>query len=216
MAPFPTRPPATPPIGVGTHAQRGDPSSGDPHTGRRDEHVRGRAGRRRPTDDWPSEFFLEGPAPGGEELLRRTVDTVRRQSARSARTRGWVLSATVVIACALLTGAGMAAGHWMTSVPVLVAEHPVVATDTLAGARMTATVWPADGGSLLDVTVTGLPVGTPCQLTVIGRNGVRVSGGSWRIGPTHPTISSSAWFPPDQVAAIDVTTGEGDLYATVG
>jgi hypothetical protein len=170
-------------------------------------------GLRPDTGDWPEEFFLEGPVPDGADLLRRTVADVHRHSARSARLRGALLMVALVIAGVVLTGAGMAIGRATHGLPAF--RSPITAVDTRTGARLTASIGPADGGSAIALRVTGLPAGTDCRLTVVGRGGVRVDDGGWRTGPDpmHMTV----WLPPDQVTGIDVATDTGtELNAEVG
>lgn len=159
-------------------------------------------------DDLPDEFFLEGPVPGGEDLLRRTVAKVHQQSARTARLRNAALAGAVVLAGGMVMGAGMAIGHWMT--PGVVAEH-VVAMNSATGAELNAELVPVDGGTHLDLMVTGLPLGTACRLTVVSKQGVTQPGGSWRIGADdgRRAVTTSAWVPPDDIGTITVTTSTG-------
>jgi hypothetical protein len=164
-------------------------------------------------DDWPEEFYLEGPVPDGEELLRRTMADVHRYSARSARLRAALLVLVVVVAGAMLAGAGMAIGRATHRPPVL--ESRIEAVDTRTGARLSGTIGADDGGSRIALLVSGLPPGTNCRLTVLGRGGVRVDDGSWRTGPDP--VRLSVWLPPDQVLGVDVTTDTGtELDASVG
>jgi hypothetical protein len=157
--------------------------------------------------DLPEEFFLDGPVPGGNELLLRTVANVHRQATRSARLRMVLLVAVIVLSGAVLTSAGMVLGRWTDDDAVPLGDSPIVATD--AGARMLAAMAPGDGGSYLTVVVTGVPVGTTCRLTVIGKDGTKMDGGSWAIGPAHRPIQTTTWIPPDQVAQLDVVTSTG-------
>lgn len=52
------------------------------------------------------------------------------------------------------------------------------------------------GGTRLDVRVSGIPVGTTCQLWVIGADGQRFAAGSWMVthewkGSWYPTVSAA-------------------------
>ena len=52
------------------------------------------------------------------------------------------------------------------------------------------------GGIRLDVTVSGIPVGTTCQLWVIGADGQRFAAGSWMVtqewnASSYPTVSAA-------------------------
>ncbi len=159
--------------------------------------------------DWPPEAFLDGPVPGGEDLLRRTVAKVHRQSARSARLRVTVFAVAVLTACVALFGAGVAMGTLSHTVP---AQRTVAATDARTGARLVVTMTVTDDGTDMEVTVTGLPVGTACHLTVIGKDGTRMSDSSgWRIPPDaadHP-IRTNVWMTESNMAELEITTSTG-------
>lgn len=170
------------------------------------------------TDELPEEFFLEGPVPDGEELLRRTVARVHRHSARSARLRGAMLLVAVLLVGAMVTGGGMALGRLMFTATTPVAERQLTATDPVTGAHLSATLVPADGGTYIETSVTGLPTGTECRLTVLG-HGVTAPDGSWRIGQDggRKPVSESFWMPPDDITALLVATSNGvHLYASAG
>lgn len=186
----------------GTHGGRGDIEGGDMPT---DTPLRHGA------PDLPEEFFLDGPVPDGEELLRRTVATVRRTSARSARIRLSLLVAATLVACAAFVGTGVAVGRLVGQPHVSIDENYYSTTDLSTGARLSATVTPDGAGTHLSLTVTGLPPGTPCRLTVIGRDGTRVANGSWRIPPdaSGKPMDTNVWMAPDQMGEIDVATGAG-------
>lgn len=156
----------------------------------------------------PEEFYLDGPVPGGEELFRRTVARVHRHAARSARLRTASLVATVVVAGALVMGAGMELGHWMSRPGD---ERVLVATDADGGATLTADLVPVDGGSHVELKVTGLPAGTECHLTLYDKQGAAVADGSWGIGPDGGSkpVDMNAWPPPDDISSVMVTTSTG-------
>jgi hypothetical protein len=168
---------------------------------------------RADTGEWPEEFYLDGPVPGGEELLRRTVAKVHRHSQRSARTRGALLVTAAVLTGVVLTGAGMAIGHSMR--PVATAEPPIVAVDPLHGARLEATMSPAGGSTTLRLKLSGLPAGTECRLIVVDKDGTRFANGSWRAGAVP--VEETVWLPPDRIAGFEVATStHADLVASIG
>lgn len=165
-----------------------------------------------PTDaergGWPDEYFLDGPAPGGEDLLRRTIATVHRKSARAARARRHMLIGALVVVAGLLCGLGMAIGRWTLGEPL---RPIVVASNVSTGARLAVTMGSAEGGSYLDVTVTGLPTGTSCWLTVTSKNGNTLAGGSFQTEPDsqRDPVDVTIWLPPAEVAEIAVTASTG-------
>lgn len=164
--------------------------------------------------EWPPEAFLDGPVPDGDELLQRTVAKVHKHSARSARLRVALFAAAIVTTCAILTGAGVLMGHLMEGPTI---ESYVTATDPTTGARLVATMTPTDDGTSMAVTVTGVPVGTACKLTFIGRNGTRMSdGSSWRVpqNAAQKPIETHVWMSESNLTEIEVTTSTGaDLIA---
>lgn len=168
-------------------------------------------------EDLPEEYFLDGPVPDGDELLLRTVARVHQEANRSARLRFTMFGAGVLVACAAVVGAGVAIGHHMNTDVVVASQFQ--GTDRRTGAHMQATM-AGTNWAQLTVSMTGLPPGTACRLTVVGRDGSRVPGGSWLTGtgpgPSAP-VSASASIPPNQVAEIEVRTGSGsDVVAQVG
>jgi hypothetical protein len=168
-------------------------------------------------DDLPEEFFLEGPVPDGEELFLRTMARVHRHAARSARWRATLLVVAVLLAGTVMTGTGMALGRWMfPTTPV--GERPVSATDPATGAHLAATLASVDGGTHIDISVTGLPMGTECRLSVTG-DGIVLPDGGWQIGPDggRTPVTESAWMPPEDIRGLTVATSTGvHLHATVG
>lgn len=163
------------------------------------------------TDGWPEEFYLEGPVPDGEELLRRTVARVHKHSARSVRIRLALTATGVLVASAALTGTGIVVGRFLEG-PAVVAETVITGSDPRSGARLAVAMTPTDDGTRMDVTVTGLPVGTACQLTYVGTDGSRLShNGSWRIPPdaAHRPAHEHVWMTESQLAAVEVTTSTG-------
>jgi hypothetical protein len=165
-------------------------------------------------EDLPEEYFLDGPVPDGDELLLRTVARVHRMAHRSARLRFAMFATGIVAACAGIVGVGFAVGHHMTT--DVIVGGPIQATDRRTGAHMSATMTGTDW-THLTVSMSGLPPGTACRLTVVGRDGSRQDSGGWRTAEAPAPVSLSAEMPPAQVAQIDVSTSNGaDLVGDVG
>ena len=65
------------------------------------------------------------------------------------------------------------------------------------------------GGIRLDVRVSGIPVGTTCQLWVIGEDGQRFAAGSWTVtdewnASPYPTVSAA---PVHDVRGFQIVSG---------
>lgn len=157
--------------------------------------------------EWPEEYYLDGPVPGGDDLLLRTVAKVRRQSTRSARLRATLVVAGLVVLGLLLTSVGMAIGR--ASHATTAPRTHVTATDPATGARMDVTLVGTEGGTYVSVVLSHLPVGTACHLTLIGRRGGHVDGGSWQIGVDARPVGTTTLLRPTSVAEVDVTTSTG-------
>lgn len=149
------------------------------------------------------EFLLTGPVRDGAKLLSRTVRAVRGRSARAARTRIAVLVAAVSLVLAGLIGSGVLLGR--PPVTTLVATAPG------SSARVRVVVRPYDGGSAAMVTESGLPNGTACQLVLVGRNGMRLPIGGWRVGAQSGSwpMVGSVWVGPNDVVGVEVRVAGG-------
>jgi predicted anti-sigma-YlaC factor YlaD len=138
--------------------------------------------RGRPRDDLPS-----GPA------LRQLLAQAGRHRRRRLRTR-----VTAAAAAGVLAGAGVIAG-WHAAHPTgqrpLTASAPESAVTVSAASprthvsaivRYAARPW----GLVLSAHVTGIPVGTTCQLDVISGQGQVTIAGGWTI-----TSGRANWYP---------------------
>lgn len=174
----------------------------------------------------PPEFFLEGPAEGGDLLVQRAVGRVRAER-RSALTRRRVLTAAAaaVVAVALI-GAGAVAGRQSAPAPVasgptstpIAGTRTVAATDAGTGARVSAQVVPAAGWVRVAATVTGIPAGQKCRIVVVGAGGERQTAGSWVVSAKGAqdgtTLNGSALIDPAQVSAVLVENFDGRQFVS--
>lgn len=134
-----------------------------------------------------------GPSPGA---LLNQVAALRRR-------RGWRRAAAAsVLAVAAVTGWGLQVWHpraiaggapaqpWAA-----VAEGVNPATKTGVTVRYTAEAW----GTAMQIHVTGIPPGTPCQVWVTGTRDQRVAAGAWTVAGSE----SRDWYPAS--ASVPVT-----------
>jgi hypothetical protein len=157
------------------------------------------------------EFLLDGPARDGDAPLSRAVRVVRGRSARAARTRAAVLLAAVLLVLAGLVGSGALLGRPPTTT--------LTATAAGTSAWVRVVVRPYDGGSAAMVTESGLPNGVACQLVLLGRDGMRLPIGGWRIGTQSGSwpMVASAWVAPADVVGVEVQVAGGpELVGGVG
>ncbi len=157
-----------------------------------------------------------GPPRNAEpprELLATVLDLT---AARQRRRRWW--SASLSVAAALIIAVGVFGGLRLGLSPA--SQSPGVSSgkggtwETVTGqsAGMTATVkyrsvgW----GTQLDAEVTGIPIGTNCQLWVIDAAGHRVLAGSWLTDYDEGTVwyPASAAMNANNVESFQVTVGK--------
>jgi hypothetical protein len=164
---------------------------------------------------------LAGEAP---EPPRELVATVLDLTAARRRRRRW-LEAGVGVAAALIIAAGVFSGLRIGSSPAASnsAQGPSalyvgplngpMETATGKSGDMTATVSYAQmgWGTALDTKVTGIPVGTDCQLWVIDSSGNRHLAGDWVTDNLEGTVyyPGSVGLAAKDVAAFEVTVGHG-------
>ncbi|GDY30105.1 anti-sigma factor [Gandjariella thermophila] len=175
----------------------------------------------------PPEAFIEGPPPGGDLLLQRTLRRIRDDRGGGSRVgRRIAVAAGVVALAGALVGGGAVVGR-MTAPQQPVALNPppqdentaqppgtrmLTAADPATGAHMTVAVAPAAGWVRLHADVVGVPAGTRCRIWVVGDDGRREAAGSWLAsanGKAGTTVDALALIPPDQVAAVEVNTTDG-------
>ena len=157
--------------------------------------------------------FTEAPEPP-RELLATVLDL----TAARRRRRRW-RDASIGIAAALVIGAGVFGGLRLDAGP---AQPPTAALGNPTGAwatvtghsgALTATVSyrPMGWGTELDTRVSGIPVGTNCQLWVVDSSGKRVLAGGWQTDNAEGTVyyPGSTGLPATDVARFEVTVGNG-------
>lgn len=182
----------------------------------------------------PPEAFLEGPPPGGELLLRRTLDQVREEHRHRTRRRYALLTAAAAGCVVAALGAGLVVGRvtgpeTAAAPPAPNAASPLPSsplpsslpaatrtgsvTDARTGASMTVAVRPAAGWVRVRATVSGVAAGEQCRLYVVARDGSRWQAGSWLSGgpaaAAGVTVDGSALIAPAEVASVQAETYAG-------
>jgi Putative zinc-finger len=149
------------------------------------------------------------------ELIATVIDLT---SARRRRRR--LRDATLGVAAALIIAAGVFGGLRLGSSPPQAAQasaqFPGPAsgpwqTATGQSQSMTATVQyrPMGWGTQLAAKVTGIPVGTRCEIWVLGQGGTRTLAASWDVDNNEGKV----WYPGS--AAVSAATVHG-FVITVG
>lgn len=167
--------------------------------GHADRETAGAADDQAADGDAADDTAATGGEPPPRELLGAVLDlTAARRRRRNWRTAGMSVAAAVIIAAAAFGGAHLAVSQGANSgEPAQAAQgfdygNPVTGWDTAHGetAGMYATVryrgmsW----GTQLAVKVVGVPVGTLCQLIVVGPGGTRTVAGAWVTDTAEGTV----------------------------
>jgi hypothetical protein len=171
--------------------------------------------------DGPFPAAMSGTEEPPHELLATVLDlTAARRRRRRWRDAGLAVAAAAIVAVGVFGGLQLGSGPAQPSVAAgsqqnlyLGAQNGPMETVTGKSGDMTATVaysqmgW----GLQLDTKVTGIPVGTNCQLWVIDSSGNRVLAGNWMTDNAEGTV----WYPGSaavsgkDVTGFEVTVGQG-------
>jgi hypothetical protein len=155
---------------------------------------------------------------GGDQPPTPPLETLLGKVARARQRRRWAIAGAAVLAAGLAAAGAQvfrsgpatgpaAAPRWTATAT---GANPV--TGVSAAVRYAAEPW----GSELGVRVTGIPVGTRCQLWVIGARGQAVAAGGWTIAASGQPASypASVPFRPGALRGFEVTAG-GKAQVTV-
>jgi Putative zinc-finger len=175
----------------------------------------------------PDEAFIEGPPPGGDLVLQRTLRRIRAESGARTRWRNIGVAAAAVLALAAAGGVGVVVGHEVETTTAVAQPGRAApagaltfsATDAQSGSRMTVTITPAAGWVRLKVDAGGIPAGERCRLVVVDSAGRRMVAGGWVVSPTGAkrgtSVAGSAAVAADDVAAVEIENEQGQRFVTV-
>ncbi|MDH2391696.1 zf-HC2 domain-containing protein [Streptomyces sp. HNM0663] len=186
----------------------------------------------------PEEAFLDGPPPGGDLLLQRTMRQMRAERTGVAQRR-WAVAG-------LAAAASLAAVFWLGTRtgddgPANVARPPVPtgtgsatapatpppgvkaasATDPVTGVRMAVEITPAAAWVRVNASVSGIPSGERCRLIVVSKDGVRTTAGGWVVGAHENgagkgvNLDGSAAVAPSDIREVVVENEAGTHYVSV-
>lgn len=173
----------------------------------------------------PLEVFLDGPPPGGELVLQRTVRQIRKER-RQGHQRFTLVAAAVAALAGVAIGGSVAsivfgsrtASETITAPTTAPGSRTLTGFNPDTGVRMTVMVTPAAGWVRLEATVVGIPAGERCALLVVDRSGQRYPAASWLASPSGEekgtTLEGAAVVAPPDVAAVAVTNFGGYEFVT--
>ncbi len=145
----------------------------------------------------------DGPPPAEDEeqappreLLGTVIDlTAARRRRRRWREAGLSVAAALIIAVGVFGGLRLSSNSAGAGQSGLAVGTPSGPWETKTGqtADMTATVMyrPMGWGTQLAAKVTGIPVGTMCQMWVVEPDGSRMLAGSWVVDDNEGHV----WYP---------------------
>jgi hypothetical protein len=171
----------------------------------------------------------DGPIPAGAgeapEPPRELLGTVLDLTAARRRRRRW-REASLGVAAALIIAVGVFGGLRLGSSPAPLsnaaqgqsalyngpANGPMqTVTGKSGGMAATVSYSPMGWGTQVDVKVSGIPVGTNCQLWALDSSGNRFLAGTWVTDNDEGKVwyPGSVGLPSRNVAAFQVTVGHG-------
>ncbi|WP_434441153.1 anti-sigma factor [Lentzea sp. E54] len=147
-------------------------------------------------EELPPEAALDGPPPHADDLLQRTLGTVRDERHQAVRRRGRITAVSSTLVVAGVLAGGVWVGQGMGDA-VLEGTSP-------AGAHMAVRVTDTEGGLRLVATVDGVRDGEACWLVVHTKDGRTFTAGSWRAHAGEVTLAGSAMVRAENVAGVSV------------
>jgi hypothetical protein len=167
-----------------------------------------------PPDEETADHAPKAADPPPRELLATVINLTSSRRRRRVRDAVLGVAAAAVIAAGVVGGlrlgtstpsqptsvefnGGPASGPWQT-----MNGH---AQDMTATVQYRSMGW----GTELAAKVTGIPVGTPCQMWVIGKGGTRTLAASWVVDNNEGRVyyPASAAVASDQVHGFVITVG---------
>jgi anti-sigma factor RsiW len=156
---------------------------------------------------WADDTSGARPGPRLDRLISR-MSTIR------LRRRLTAVAAALVVGLAAATGAQVLHAHLASTAPRWIDTDTggSPATGAWAAVRYSAQPW----GAELEVRVTGIPVGTRCQLRVANARGQDIVAGGWTItaDSQHTWYPASVPWPTASLQGFDITAS-GQTLVTV-
>ena len=171
----------------------------------------------------PPEAFLDGPPDDADLLLPRTLRRINQEKAGRRRKHALTIGAAAAAVALAALGGGILIGRGTASQPTVSAAGPATAqvpgtkqlTGSGSGAKLAATVVPADGWVWVHASVSGLPPGQKCRLVVVSRSGDTEIAGSW-LSLANPAstakLDGTALVAPADVVAVEVQNLAGHVF----
>jgi anti-sigma factor RsiW len=154
---------------------------------------------------------LNGPPPSDDLVLQRALRQIRAESATRRRRRGAFLASAAAVVLGVVLTTGVAVGRATDSLGPIRAS----ATDAGTGAALGLAFADTSGWSHLSAAVSGVPVGTPCELVIVGRDGRRTVAAGWKITAAQGAVDASALVDPADIASVRLENTAGQQLVSV-
>jgi predicted anti-sigma-YlaC factor YlaD len=128
----------------------------------------------------PLDDLRDAPVTPSPDLYDRVAAAAAAERPAPARGRRWLLVAAALLA---VVGAGAGITSWVLG------AGEMTRTVVAGPVHMSVTVTGQGDGTVLDVSVAGVPAHTNCTLVVVDRDGDRHPAGKWAA-----TYEGKAWF----------------------
>jgi hypothetical protein len=151
------------------------------------------------------------PPPDGDLVLQRALRQIRAEAAAKRRRRAAVLGSAAAVVLAVAVATGMVVGRSGDSLGPVRAS----ATDPGTGAALAVSFADTSGWSHFSAAVTGVPVGTQCELVLVGRDGRRTVAAGWRVGADKSTVDVNTLMDPADIASVRLEDPSGARLVTV-
>ena len=163
--------------------------------------------------------FEESPpttAPAALPAARNRAPEARTGGLRGLRRLRRHLIASALAVAAAVTAVGLYIG---TSTPPAAPAPTTVtvsATNPSTHVAASATLTPGATGTVVWLTLTGLPSATVCHLVVHADDGGSETVGSWASGHSSTeTVPASTAYNPTAISSLDVVNGSGYLLVAL-
>ena len=159
-------------------------------------------------------------SPAPESVLPASTGPAARDraAAEAGGRRGVrkVLIASVLAVAAAGTAIGVYVGTATPSVVPRPTSVTLSATNPSTRVSVSATLTPEATGTMVRLTLTGLPPGTTCHLVVHARDGDSETAASWASGySTADTVPASTAVNQPDIASLDIVTNAGRLLVAI-
>jgi hypothetical protein len=162
---------------------------------------------------------LDTAEAAGPALLDRLLASASRDRRRRRRAGMLAVAAAAVLLVVVPLGAwgvtrlGQPGQSSAAPAPAQISR---TATDASTGISGKVQVWASALGSVLDVSISGVPSGTRCTIVVVTKNGTSQTAASWQAtytGTAQVRVSVAA--PVSSIARIDIVDDSGKVLLRI-